>query len=205
MKTIPVKSGHDRGPLSAGLAYKLSTVFARSRFRAWGLFAVMALLAATFAWSGAGPDMPAPATTQVTAAAGDDWVRGTRDEKFQLVSKHLRGLDMAMVETGHRYGELYWAGQDRNWDYAAYQLDKIRLTIELGIERRPKRAASAWPFLTNAIPPLKQVIEKKDADAFAAQFKMLTVSCNVCHAMEKMAFVQVQPPEHRTSPVRFKP
>jgi hypothetical protein len=30
------------------------------------------------------------------------------DEKFALVSKQLRGFDVAMVETGYRHTELYW-------------------------------------------------------------------------------------------------
>lgn len=205
MKTFPSKPDPSRDSLSAARVFKISTVLHRGRFAAWGLFAALALLAVTFAWSGAGPNVPVPTPAPVAVPPADDWVRGPQAEKFQLVSKHLRGFDMAMVETGHRYSELYWAGQDRNWDYAAYQLDKIRLTIELGIERRPKRAASAQQFLTNAIPPMKQAIEKKNADAFDAQFKMLTLSCNICHAMEQMSFVQIRPPEHRASPVRFKP
>lgn len=161
------------------------------------LYVLAALVAAT----GCGPET----TSSKPAAATEDWVRGTDDERFALVSKHLRGFDMAMVETGHRYAELYWAGQDRNWGYARYQLDKMQLAIELGLERRPKRAASAQLLLTNAVPLLRQAIEQKDAAAFATQFQWLTASCNVCHAMEQMPFVRIQPPEHRTSSVRFQP
>jgi len=139
------------------------------------------------------------------AAAGvtEDWLQGTEEERTRLTSKHLRGLDVTMVETGYRYTELYWAGQDRNWEFAKYQLDKIRHVIELGIERRPKRGASAQNFLTNAIPLIKQTLERQDAAAFDTQFKQLTAACNVCHAMEKMPFVQIHPPEHRHSPVKY--
>jgi hypothetical protein len=205
MNVLPSENdGNRNAPLSSP-GSSLAGIFRRGLVGVWALCSLLALLAAMFAWSATGPDIPAPPTTPAAAPPSDDWIRGTDGEKIALVSKHLRGFDMAMVETGHRYSELYWAGQDRNWDYAAYQLDKIRLTIELGIERRPKRAASANIFLTNAIPPMKQAIEKKDAVAFDAQFKMMTVSCNICHAMEKMPFVQIQPPEQRASPVRFKP
>lgn len=63
-----------------------------------------------------------------------------------------------MVETGHRYVELYWAGEDGNWEFAKYQLEKIKHTIELGIERRPKRAVSAQGFMTVAVPQLAEAI-----------------------------------------------
>ena len=121
-----------------------------------------------------------------------------------MISKHLRGLDVAMMETGYRYSELYWAGEDRNWDYAAYQLGKVRLTIELGIERRPKRAASAQGFLNGAVPQLGEAISKKDPALFRQRFEVLTAHCNACHAMEQMAFVRVKPPGHRVSPVNFQ-
>ena len=42
-----------------------------------------------------------------------------------------------MVETGYRYQELYWAGQDENWEYADYQLEKIKIAIENGLDADP--------------------------------------------------------------------
>jgi hypothetical protein len=145
----------------------------------------------------------APSTSPAPAAA-EEWLRGSEAEKFALVSKHLRGFDTTMVETGHRYIELYWAGKDRNWEFAKYQLEKIKHTIELGIERRPKRAVSAQGFLTIAVPQLAEAIGKKDATLFDERLTALTANCNACHVLEKMPFVQVKPPETRISPVRFE-
>ena len=60
---------------------------------------------------------PIPSQTASTNSAqhaeSDGWLRGSVDDRFALVSKHLRGFDMAMVEVGYRYTELYWAGRDR--------------------------------------------------------------------------------------------
>jgi hypothetical protein len=155
-----------------------------------------ALLSITFAQS------PTP-NVDATPPKAPDWIQGSSEERFELVSKHLRGLDMAMVETGYRYSELYWAGRDRNWEFAAYQLDKIRYTLELGLERRPKRAASAQVFLAAALPQMKEAIERKDAEFFNQRFTAFTAACNTCHAMEKVAFMQVAPPRQRLSPIQF--
>jgi hypothetical protein len=73
----------------------------------------------------------------------------------------MRGFDLAMMEVGYRYTELHWAGQDKNWDYAKYQCEKIQHVIELAMERRTNRAPSAQWFLTNAIPPMKAAIEAR--------------------------------------------
>lgn len=70
--------------------------------------------------------------------AQGDWIKGTETEQIKTIEKQFRGFDNAMVETGYRYQELYWAGQDQNWEYADYQIEKIKIAIENGLERRPK-------------------------------------------------------------------
>jgi hypothetical protein len=130
------------------------------------------------------------------------WLGGTADERFALVAKHLRGLDVTMVEVGHRYQELYWAGHDRNWDYARYQAGKIRLAVANGVERRPKRAASA-EMLEGALVLVETSIERQDDALFDQAFEGLTETCNACHRKELVPFMTVVRPEQRLSPVRF--
>ena len=130
----------------------------------------------------------------------ESWIRGDVDQRFATVAKHLRGFDVAMVETGYRYGELYWAGQDRNWGYATYQLEKIETAIANGIERRPKRAASA-AMLAPSIARVRGAVERRDIAGFAEAFTVLTQTCNACHVAEQVPFVQVATPSQRVSPV----
>ena len=131
-----------------------------------------------------------------------DWIKGTEKEKLKKIEKQFRGFDMTMVETGYRYQELYWSGQDKNWEYADYQLEKIKLAIENGLERRPKRAKSAEHFLTNVLPKMKTSIANKDKVNFDKDFQTLTINCNNCHAMEKVSFFNVKIPENRQSPIK---
>lgn len=131
-----------------------------------------------------------------------DWIQGTEQEKLKTIESQFRGFDMAMVETGYRYQELYWAGQDENWEYADYQLQKIEKAIKKGLERRPKRAKSADHFLTVTLPEMKKALEKRDTVVFNTNFQMLTNSCISCHAMEKVPHFIIKEPLHRQSPVR---
>ena len=135
--------------------------------------------------------------------SAEDWLTRAADgdERFRLVSKHLRGFDVAMLEVGHRYAELYWAGQDANWDYANYQVEKIRIAVANGVERRPKRAASA-KMLEPSLDALAAAVRDKDAQAFSGRFDALTATCNACHVAESVSFVTVVPPVHRTTVVR---
>lgn len=139
--------------------------------------------------------------TENSKAQGD-WIKGTEQEKIETIEKQFRGFDNAMVETGYRYQELYWAGQDENWEYAHYQLEKIKITIENGLERRPKRAKSASYFLNNVLPEMTKSLEKKDTVIFKKNFQTLTINCNSCHAMEKVPYFNVQIPTARQSSIK---
>lgn len=132
----------------------------------------------------------------------DGWLKGAESEKFETVARQLRGFDMAMVETGYRYQELYWAGKDENWEYATYQSGKIRTAIGNGLERRPKRAASAQNFLTIALPQMDSAIASRDTLQFKQAFDALTANCMACHALEKVPFFTVKTPVERQSPIR---
>ena len=134
--------------------------------------------------------------------AQGEWIKGTEQEKLNAIEKQFRGFDNSMVETGYRYQELYWAGQDENWEYANYQLEKIQLTIENGLIRRPKRAKSAEFFLNTMIPEMKTAIDKHDTVIFNQTFNVFTNNCNNCHAMEKVQYFTVKIPLERQSPIR---
>jgi hypothetical protein len=135
-------------------------------------------------------------------AKAEGWLRGDVDERFALVSKHLRGFDMAMVEVGYRYTELYWAGRDGNWGYAEYQLGKIETAIANGVERRPDRAASAR-MLEGAVTTVRGAIERRDEPAMNAALIAFTATCNACHQAERVPFITIAPPALRISPVQF--
>jgi len=135
-------------------------------------------------------------------AGADGWLKGNDHEKFEIVSKHLRGFDMAMVETGYRYQELYWAGKDQNWEYAAYQAEKLRVAVENGLERRPKRAESAQNYMNIALPQIDSAVASRDTVQFNQAFSVLTSHCMACHAVEEVPHFIVKEPTVRQSPIR---
>jgi hypothetical protein len=130
------------------------------------------------------------------------WIRGDSHERWTTVEKHLRGLDVAMVEIGYRYQELYWAGVDSNWAYADYQAKKIALALENALERRPKRRASAETLFLPSLGEIKQAIGLKEGAAFEETFAAMSAGCNSCHAAEGVASFHVEPPTDRQSLIR---
>jgi hypothetical protein len=129
------------------------------------------------------------------------WLKGDTEERFATLATQLRGFDVTMVEVGYRYAELHWAGQDQNWPYAAYQIEKIRTAVALGLQRRPRRARSA-AVLESALTPLAAAVRAHDQSAFTARFAQLTATCNACHRAEAVPFMHVVTPTERRSAIR---
>lgn len=160
-------------------------------------FSIITLLLALFIWQCA----PADPSTSV---GRDGWLSGTTDEKFETVTNHIGGFARAMVEVQYRYMEMYWAGEDENWDYAAYQLEEMEEALEDGLERRPARAQSAQHFMNVVIPDMEKAIESRNKENFDQAFELFTLQCNSCHAMEQVPFITVRPPELRVGSVRLR-
>ena len=130
------------------------------------------------------------------------WIHGDSGQRWQTLERQLRGLDVAMVEIGYRYEELYWAGMDSNWEYADYQLAKVRLSLENGLERRPRRRASAEELFLPLLDEMKRAVATRERASFEKAFGALTGGCNSCHVTEGVGSFHVEPPSARRSPIR---
>ncbi len=149
----------------------------------------MPLLLTAVLWSGCAGEAPPPA----------GWIQGSSHQRWQAMERQLRGLDVAMLEIGQRYQELYWSGSERAWPYAGYQAAKIRLALENALERRPKRRASAEAVFVSALDEIARAIAEQQGSRFDAAFEHLTAACNQCHGAEGVATFRVAPPRERRS------
>lgn len=132
------------------------------------------------------------------APSPDHWLSSSQEERRSQLERHLRGLDVAMMEIGHRFEQLCSATQDRNWPLAQYQIEKIDLVLRLALQRRPKRAASAKPFLTETIPFVKKAIVEASGgsgrDILPQAMKRLRMDCMKCHVKENVPHFVVSIP-----------
>lgn len=141
--------------------------------------------------------------TSQTETVQGEWITGTDQEKLFTIEEHLGGFGRTMMEVGYRYTEVYWAGQDENWLYAAYQLEEMEEALEHGYERRPERVKSAETFMESTLPRMMEAALDKNSDRFHEMFQNFTVQCNMCHALEEVAFITVKEPLVRASSIRF--
>jgi hypothetical protein len=128
-------------------------------------------------------------------ASGDHWLADEHARRRDQLERHLRGLDVAMIEIGYRFEQLHVAGEDGNWPYARYQIEKIEAALRLALERRPKRTESARPFLDDTIPFVQQAIDQASSDGdgtgYRSALERLRSDCMMCHVREQVPYMPV--------------
>ncbi len=132
-----------------------------------------------------------------------EWIGSEKQEIVNNIEFQFQGFSRTMVEVSHRYQELYWAGQDKNWGYAEYQREHIVEALEQGFMRRPEHEESAQSFVTVALPNIEKAIQTEDPQIFAEAFTNLTTTCYTCHQMEDVPFMTVTEPKIRHSIINY--
>ena len=98
-----------------------------------------------------------------------------------------------------RHVKLGLAGNERNWLYAAYELDQLRETLADLAEILPKYQDLSLPDMIEStvkapLAALGAAIQAKDGNQFNVAYGHLTSACNTCHRSYGRAEIVIQPP-----------
>jgi len=140
-----------------------------------------------------------------TYSTHSNWLINTKSisQKFQMIQTQFRGYDLAMVEVGYRFNTFYFAIQDKNYDLARYQLDKIKLAIENGVQRREKRKKNSEAmFLTTQYKVMNKALLTQNHSSVVKEYEVMKRLCNACHVVEKVPFIHVIDPIYRWQPIK---
>lgn len=129
------------------------------------------------------------------------WLGNNPNEIYPNIEEQFQGFSRTMTEVAYRYHELYWAGMDQNWPYAEYHREHIVEALEQGFVRRPEHEEAAAPFVNVSLPRIHQTIESGQLQDFTAAFDEMIITCNVCHKMRDVPFINVVIPRERHSNV----
>ena len=124
---------------------------------------------------------------------------------------YVPGLEQFMGVIQRQHEKLWFAGQARNWDLAAYQLGEIKEVMGDVQELVP--TFKNLPLdkmldavITGPIAELEKTLDAKDAKKFTAGFDTLTNSCNACHQATGNGFIVIQrPTSNPYTNQKFKP
>ena len=149
--------------------------------------------------AGAEPVLRAPKGLQQPVQKlppSNNWLQDADNDldRFKRLEIYLRGFDQPMAEVGQRYQHLYQAIKDKNPDLAEYHWEKIILSINTGLMKRPKRTQNAEVlFLDTIYLPMSEAIKSKDLEKMQKQFMVVREACMACHIAENVSFMNNQP------------
>jgi hypothetical protein len=109
------------------------------------------------------------------------------------------GLGEFMTATQLRHAKLWFAGQENNWDLAAYEIDEITEGLEDAEKQFPTRDGIPVADMIKAnidpgVEQLKKAVGTKSRTKFVVAFDNLTSACNTCHAGADKPFIRIQRP-----------
>jgi len=141
--------------------------------------AILAIGFATSRSMAAGPEaVPSPQTTEYLPSISD--------------------MMIGTIQPRHR--RLWQAAQNKNWEFAAYELGNLHGAFQRLGQAHPTEHALSFPDMIASVTeqPFKELesaIQSKDSVGFAKAYADLTDGCNACHQALNHGVVAIRVPD----------
>ena len=100
----------------------------------------------------------------------------------QLNQTYSAGFGEMMTNIQIHHAKLWFAGKNKNWDLAKYEIDELKETFDDIQKYQKARSESEMvPMIIPAIDSVTTTIENENLSQFESSFKYLTNTCNDCH------------------------
>jgi hypothetical protein len=106
------------------------------------------------------------------------------------------GLGEFMTSIQMHHAKLWFAGKNGNWELAQFEIGEIQESLD-GINKynRDRPEIKEIPMIDIPMDSLKAAITAKNMADFKNGFKLLTNTCNNCHAVTKHGFNKIKIPD----------
>jgi hypothetical protein len=134
------------------------------------------------------------------AATSSSIAAGPEAAPAPLASGYLPSISDLMIATIQpRHERLWRAGQNGNWEFAAYELGNLHGAFGRIGQAHPITQNISFPEMTASVTEqpfkeLKSAIQSNDATAFTKAYADLTDACNSCHQALNHGVVEVVVP-----------
>jgi hypothetical protein len=107
--------------------------------------------------------------------------------------------DMMIGTIQPRHRRLWQAAQNKNWEFAAYELGNLHGAFQRLGQAHPTEQDISFPDMIASITEqpfkeLKSAIQSKDNVGFAKAYAGLTAGCNACHQALNHGVVAIRTP-----------
>jgi hypothetical protein len=116
------------------------------------------------------------------------------DDRPVVTHPYAPRLADIMGATQLRHFKLWYAGTEKNWPLATYELGQIRESFGEAMTYYPGLPISDMTTLSKPSAAIEAAIKAKDSARFAVAFRDLTAGCNDCHRAQGMGFIAIKVP-----------
>jgi len=114
----------------------------------------------------------------------------------KLATSYKPGFGKFMSSIQIHHAKLWFAGKNKNWELADFEIHEIGETLDAIKEYQNEREESKKiDMLKPALDAVNDAIQKKDSSLFNSSYILLTSTCNNCHKAVNFGFNVVKVPE----------
>jgi len=99
-----------------------------------------------------------------------------------------------MGATQLRHLKLWYAGKEKNWGLAGYELGQIKDSFQDAMTFYPGLPVADMTPMAKPAADIEAAIKAKDGARFATAFNALTGACNACHQAQGLGFIAIKIP-----------
>ncbi|MDE2623261.1 MAG: hypothetical protein KGM83_08725 [Betaproteobacteria bacterium] len=112
---------------------------------------------------------------------------------------YVPGLGDFMGATQVRHAKLWFAGNERNWPLAAYEVGELREGLDAAAHLNPvfkgiPVQTLLAQYITQPLADVGSAIDAHDEDGFQQSFDRLSAACNGCHQASGHGFIVIKRP-----------
>ena len=99
-----------------------------------------------------------------------------------------------MGVTQLRHLKLWYAGKDKNWGLAEYELGQIKESFQDAMTYYPGLPASDMTTMAKPASDIGNAIRAKNDGMFVQAFQEITAACNACHRAQGYDYIAIKVP-----------
>ncbi|MEO9005373.1 MAG: hypothetical protein ABI288_11585 [Ginsengibacter sp.] len=116
--------------------------------------------------------------------------------QYQIDNSYKPGLGEFMSQIQVHHAKLWFAGKNKNWDLAHFEIGEIQEALD----DIPKFCADrpevkSIDMIVPAMDSLSNAVKEKNENKFSSGFTLLTATCNDCHKATNHGFNVIKIPD----------
>jgi len=114
----------------------------------------------------------------------------------QVAQAYKPGLGEFMLGIQIHHAKLYFAGKNKNWELAAFEMGEIKEAVDdINKYCTDRPEIKSLPILYPAVDSVNNAVKASSPQRFEAGFVLLTKACNSCHQSTHHQFNVIKVPD----------